>query len=237
MNQKQSHSKSSNIHLSFYTQRIFILLLFINSFYSIAQNSFVSKNKEPYKVITYGEKTAFGKIDNNAKWKIRNYNENISIQLYGNQINDYVFEKPGTYEIDFSENNQNNEDECSHAKFDATMIVQVSSTKMIFDFSKIKFSDKIQVGQSCDDIDIVVPVNFTTYDGNPVKLIIPNVVVAGIGSQIIAKPINSEIIFKNGIQAVKYQLSGTATQQAYLMFDFVDANNQIQSYSYPEIIN
>ena len=37
---------------------------------------------------------------------------------------------------------------------------------------------------------------------------------------------------KNGTHLLTYHLSGTAHQEAYLMFDFTDINNQIQSFSY-----
>ena len=202
------------------------------SFYVVGQ-----KIKEPYKIIAYGEKIAFGTIENAARWTISNAKENIFIHLNGNQINNYLFEKPGIYEVGFSENKSYSENECSHPRFDEKMIVQVSPIKMVFDFSKIKFSDKIEVGRNCEDIFITVPVNVVMKEDHPVSFLISEVVVAGVGSQIIAKPVMQEVLLKSGIQFLKYQLSGMATKEAYLMFDFIDFNNQVQTYNYPEIIN
>ena len=117
------------------------------------------------------------------------------------------------------------------------MTIQVNPIKMTFDFSKISFSGKIQKGSNCDHIYITVPVTVIMKDLQTTKFVVPNVTVAGIGSEIIAKPVTSEVVLKNGTQLLKYQLSGIATKEAYLMFDFVDSNNNIQTYYQPEIVN
>jgi hypothetical protein len=237
MKYKVCTKDNSNIELKISIQCFLAFLLTITSFCAIGQNNFISKSKEPYKVISYGEKITFGTIENTANWTITNAKENIFANLSGNQINDYTFEKPGIYEISFSNNKMHNDKECNHPQFEEKMIVQVSSIKMTFDFSKIKFSEKIQTGRNCDAIFITVPVNVVMKENVPTKFNIPNVMVAGVGSEIIAKPVIQEIIVKNGIQFLKYQLSGMANKEAYLMFDFVDINNQVQTYNHPEIIN
>jgi hypothetical protein len=157
--------------------------------------------------------------------------------LNENEINNFVFAKPGTYEISFKETQKNTNHECNHPQFKERMIIRVSPVKMIFDFSKISFSEKIRRGSNCDQIFVTVPVNVDMKDVQTAKFTISNVMVAGVGSEIIAKPVNTEVVLKNGTQLLKYQLSGVATKETYLMFDFVDYNNNTQTYYQPEIVN
>lgn len=92
-------------------------ILIIICFEGIAKNSFpkqiVGHNPNDslvYKEISFGEKIDFGNIESTARWTIANYQENSAVSLSGSQINDYIFEKPGIYEISFSENGEQSEE-------------------------------------------------------------------------------------------------------------------------------
>ncbi|MES2575013.1 MAG: hypothetical protein V4572_08720 [Bacteroidota bacterium] len=215
-----------------------ILGLLFLSFSSIAQtNSHTDNKKQFYKVISFGEKIDFGNVENTATFTITNTKENIVANLRGTQINNYIFEKPGIYEIHFFENKVHKTDECHHEMFNENMSVKVNSFKMEFNFSKIQFSEKIQKGKHYDNLVITVPVNISTKENTPTKENAPNMEIAGVGSELIAKPLNNEIIIENGVQLLKYQLSGTVNSETYLMFDFFDLNNEVQTYNLLEKIN
>jgi len=223
---------------------LFITVLLFQSFGVIAQTNFSpdmegssSNEKQFYKVISFGEKIDFGNVENSVRWTITNPKESILVNLNGKKINEYVFEKPGIYDISFFEDKTKSSDECHHPMFKEKMRVKVSSVKMIFDFSKIQFSQKIQRGRNYDDIVITVPVNITFKENSQVKFEAPGLQVSGIGTELIAKPINKEIIVKNGVQLLQYQLSGIVNKETYLMFDFLDLNNEVQTYNHLEIIN
>lgn len=234
MNCKNYIFSEANKNFTFGLFLSFLLLTFFTSS-TFAQANFGVK--APFKTIAYGQKIDFGTIDNSVNWVVSNKSGGTSpAYLNGNQINDYVFEKPGTYEVKFIEVKKHSED-CSHAAFDENMTVEVSAVKMVFDFSKVTFSEKIQKGRNSDNIIVSVPVNVSFATGNSAKFNSPDVMVAGIGSEIIAKPFQTEITLKEGTQILKYKLSGVAKEEAYLMFDFVDVNNQVQCYNLPQIIN
>lgn len=193
--------------------------------------------KTPYKIIYFGQKVDFGTLENTVSWTVNHRSGAVSAAyLKGNAINDFVFEKPGIYDIKFSENKIHG-DECNHAPFDENMTVEVSPVKMVFDFSKITFSEKIQRGKSCDGIEVSVPVDVSFKGNAPTNFKVSDVFVAGIGSEIIAKPVQKELKLKEGTQILKYKLSGVANQESYLMFDFIDVNNQVQCYNLPQKIN
>ena len=214
---------------------IILAVLLFCSLISFAQSK---SNDGYYKVISFGTKIDFGTIENGVSWTITsNALKSGTVFLNDQSINDFVFEKAGDYEILYKDNVIHNSTECNHTHFAEKMIVQVSPVKMIFDFSKIVFSDKIRKGKSCDDIYITIPVNVNIKGDASAIFKVANAVAAGIGSEIIAKPVISEITLKNGVQLIQYRLSGIAQKEAYLMFDFIDFNNNVQTYNLPEIIN
>lgn len=231
---KKSYYSLNSILGNTITKILFLCCMLI----SFNANSQVSLEDPFYKVISYGDKIDFGAIEKGVMWTISSRDANVNvIYLSDNEINNFVFAKPGTYEISFKETKKQLDHECSHPQFKERMAIKVSPIKMTFDFSKISFSEKIRKGSNCDQIFITVPVIVAIKDLQTAKIEVSNVMVAGVGSQIIAKPTNAEIILKNGVQLITYQLSGVATRETYLMFDFVDNNNNIQTYYQPEIVN
>lgn len=194
------------------------------------------QSKEFYKVISFDEKINFGNIDASVKWTINNSEAKVFSSLIGKQINDYIFQQSGEYEIKFLETKKHNE-ECNHPFFPEKIIVKVSPVKMTFDFSKIEFSDKIHKGRNYQDLIISVPVTISTKDNTTPKLSAPGLLIAGVGVSMTAKPINENIEIRNGVQILKYKVSGLVNTESYLMFDFMDFNGQVQTYNLPQIIN
>lgn len=201
-------------------------------FEGIAQTNFSADNPV-YKVISFGEKINLGEIESTYSWTITNIQENIVVSLSGSQINDYIFEKPGIYEIIFFENKVHNNAECSHPPFQEKMIIKVSSFKMKFDFSTIKFSESIVGGKELQNTDVSVDVDFESYNYEKAILSNARVSVAGIGATIIGSASISKITLTSGRHKILYQLHGIASKETYIMFDFFDINGQAQSYYYP----
>jgi len=210
------------------------LILFIHQ--SQAQNQINGEIKQFYAVISFDEKMNFGDFDADVSWKITNSQNNINISLQGNEINDYVFQQPGDYEINFTENRKHNPDECNHPAMPEKVLVKVQPVKLVFDFSKIQFSEKLQKGRNYSDLIITVPAKVISKDNSITKLPAPGLSVNGIGVALAAKPVNTEIVLNNKIQLLKYKISGKADKEAYLMFDFYDFNNQVQTYNLSEKI-
>lgn len=207
-------------------------------FFALIITSFCAgaQNKQFYKEISFDEKINFGNVDSSAKWTISNSEAKVFVSLSGKEINDYVFQQAGEYEIQFLETKKHSE-ECNHPAFADKMIVKVNPVKMIFNFSKIDFSDKIHRGRNYEDLIISVPVTIYTKDNSLTKLSAPGLLIAGIGVSMTAKPINENIEIRNGVQLLKYKVSGLVNAESYLMFDFFDFNGGVQTYNLPKIIN
>lgn len=213
----------------------FLLIILFISFKSTAQNNFSTQNQQFYKVISFGEKIEFGDIDSSISWTVSNSKNNINISLRGNEINDYVFDETGEYDIHFQENKKH-DDECTHPMFAERFRIKVEPVKLLFDFSKIQFSEKLEKGKNYTNLIITVPVQITTKDNLVTKLPAPGMSVAGLEVLLTAQPVEKEIILTNKVQLLKYKVSGIINRETYLMFDFYDFNNQVQTYNLRQII-
>lgn len=221
--------------------KIFYFFLFMTPYINVEaqnekNNDGIANRQNIFKTISFGEKIFFGTIENSAQWTVKNTDENSSEFLTGNAINNYVFEKPGIYEIQFSENKKHSE-ECNHPPFTEKMIIEVTKVKMTFNFSEINFSEKIKSGVSYEDVVITVPVTVKIKDDKSLEFNIQEFSVAGVGSELKATPLNKSIKLTTGRHLIKYKLSGIVKTQTYLMFDFIDFNSNVQTYNQPEIVN
>lgn len=217
-------------------------LLIMVCFEGIAQSNFSKSNivlnlsdDQVYKLISFGEKIDFGKIENTSSWTITNTQENLFVSLNGSQINEYIFEKPGIYEISFSENVEHSKGKCNHPPFQEKMIIKVNALKMRFDFSTIKFSKNIIGGKELQNAEVSVDIDFESYKNKNESTIFSNasVSVAGVGANIVGNSSNNNITLTSGRHKIVYQLKGIASKETYIMFDFFDINGQAQSYYYP----
>jgi hypothetical protein len=206
----------------------------------VAQNNstegkidFNTDDEQFYKIISFGEKIDFGKFEDTAVWTVANEKENIIKRLKGNEINDFVFVKPGIYEIRFTENKKHLENGCNHPQFNEKTIIKVSALKMKFDFSSITFSEVIVGGKELHDVKIYADLDFVSSNNENISFRKAKVVVVGIGANIIGNASNETFILTPGKNKITYILNGKASKESYIMFDFYDINNKIQSYYYP----
>lgn len=223
---------------SFKNKKLLIYFLLSSLFFSYkstAQSNYSLPTEQFYKTISFGEKIDFGNIDSAVTWTITNSKSNISAAMRGSEINSYQFKEPGVYDINFQENKKH-DGECDHAMFAERFRVKVQPVKLSFDFSKIKFSEKLERGKNYSDLIISVPAEVISKDNSIEKLPAPQMSVAGIGVLLAVEPFEKEIFVNNKIQILKYKVSGIINNEAYLMFDFYDFNNEASTYNLPQKI-
>jgi hypothetical protein len=179
--------------------------------------------------ISYGEKIQLGEIEASTKFIMAN--GNTKSVLKGNSINSYVFAIPGTYTIQIEEKKAHDTNSCNHNHLPEVLTVHVSRIKMNFKGEGLTFSQPIQKNVETNGIILSIPVTIDTYDGQPVALNYKPINSAGIGTSIIGHLKNDMTLYPVGTHVLNYSLSGKVTQNAHLMFDFIDGNNAIQSVS------
>jgi hypothetical protein len=129
------------------------------------------------------------------------------------------------------EKKTNHKESCTDLHLPAIFQVAVSNIKMAFDEKSIEFSSPIIKNKSTEGIVLRIAVSIESFDHLPVILNRTPVHSAGIGTNIVATLDTNFKELPEGKHILQYNLNGVATENAYLMFDFMDANGKIQSVS------
>jgi len=184
--------------------------------------------------ISYGESIRIGKINPSTKFIISS--EQGEINLTGFEIRDYKFDKPGIYFVKVEQVKSNYESTDEHPLLPSQIQVNVSRIKMKFDSNRIEFSQPIKKGIETYGTTLSIPISIETYDNEPVLLNYTTIKTAGIGTSVTANLIKDYGELSAGEHIVSYSLKGKVSENTYLMFDFVDANNKVQSVALKSII-
>jgi len=201
--------------------------LIFTTFFLFCFNLFFAQNNL---AISYGDKIDLSHIDNSTSFYIKG--NNVAAHLKGNEINDYVFEKPGVYLIKVTEKKADKKaDACRDIHLPKEITVNVSRIKMTFDPLNISFSAPITKNKETRGTTLTIPATIKTFDHLPAALNFTQVNTAGIGTNIIADLQSDEKQLSEGTHTLNYSLSGIVAENSYLMFDFIDANAKIQSVS------
>lgn len=184
--------------------------------------------------ISYGESIYLKKVEETTKFHISSISGEVNLK--GSQINEYKFEIPGQYLIKIEQAKSNNVANCEHPLLPNEIQVNVSRIRMKFDGNRIEFSHPIKKGIETTGIILSIPISIETYDNKPVALNYTSVTTAGIGTSITANLSKDYGELSVGEHIVSYSLKGMVSENTYLMFDFVDANNKVQSVALQSII-
>lgn len=177
--------------------------------------------------INYGESIQLNGVKETANFTISG--EDTSVSLKGSEINSFIFSKPGIYKITIAVKEPFTVGDCSHPSLPKEINLNVSRSKMYFDGDKIQFSSPIIKNKDMEGTTLTIPVFIETFDGKPIVLNNEVVNVAGIGSSLTAKLNTTNVELSEGLQVLTYTLSGKVSENAYLMFDFIDVEGKIQS--------
>lgn len=178
-------------------------------------------------IINYGESIRLNGVQESAKFTISG--ENTAVILNGSEINSFVFDRPGNYKIEIAVKEPFTVGDCSHPSLPKEINLSVSRTKMYFDGEKMQFSSPIIKNKDMEGTTLTIPVAIETFDHKPILLNNEVVTVAGIGSTLTAKLITTTPELSEGSHVLSYRLSGKVSENAYLMFDFINAEGKIQS--------
>lgn len=220
----------------------YLFFVFLFSLFSSLQaqslNNFSTNNdlnkveQKIYRTIPFGEKINLGKIDDSIIWTISLVDTYDNLVLRGGQMNNHIFETPGIYKITHSEVKTSSDNECNHIAYPKVMIIQVSPIKMEFDFSTLIINKTIEGGVDIEGAELSLNVNLKSYTNESILFSNGKIESAGIGSTIKGQLTNA-LTLKPGINKVVYKLQGSASKDTFIMLDFFDINEQVQSYYYP----
>ena len=201
-----------------------IVLLFTNS--TFGQNKIN---------IAFGEHIDLGNFNKNITYTIAHKKEQFVVT--DNEINNFVFKKPGIYKVSALITDQvaADHDHEQAAKPD-DFEVFVSDSKIIFDPKSIQFSKPIQKNINCSQTLLSIDVLVFNYNNTKVKMSQSLVQTSGIGTNIQARLLKKHQQLLAGKHTIQYLLTGVVTENSYLMFDFINPNGTIQSIALPQAI-
>ncbi len=188
------------------------------------------------KVLSYGDNFSYD-LQANSTWVIKNTSNQAILGSGKGSISNFNFQIPGDYLVEVSEVISHKQGECDHGHDPSLISIYVSPHKMSFDFSTIQFIEPIIGGKVYTDLQISIEVTYQNYFDQKVNFTSSTVKSAGIQTTFEGiLDVNRQNLI-SGVNNFRYTVSGQATKDTYIMFDFIDINNQVESYSYPTKIN
>lgn len=177
--------------------------------------------------IPYGATIALNSVQETTFFTISG--QDLSVRIKGKAIHDFVFSQPGEYLITVETNEPFTKGDCSHSSLPKEIALTVDRVRIKFDQQGLQFSSPIIKNKAMDGTHLMIPVIVETYDNQPVILNKQLVEVSGIGSSLTAQLESTSDTLPTGQHLLRYALKGKVTENAYLMFDFVQPNGVIQS--------
>lgn len=183
-------------------------------------------------VISYG--TALPVMENIGGYQFLVSDNQEGKKILVENLSQFLFEKPGTFSIYSQKDQQSLTHEEEHIHVPDSIYLIVDSIRMAYIPSTIKISEIIRANKPSDHILMSVDLQMDNYSSQPYKFHIKPIRSAGIGTEIIALPIEKEQILFPGINTIQYRLSGICHQPGYIQFDFEDHINFITPIGLPQ---
>ncbi|MEG1589805.1 hypothetical protein [Chryseobacterium sp.] len=209
-----------------------ILTLFLSVSSVFAQHNENTNNKREESItLSYGLPFSYS-LDTYTGWDIKNDAGDVLSSGSGN-INE-VFSKPGNYGVSIHEkHNHDSKSSCDHDQYPSKITVKVSPLKMVFDFSSIQFSKKIEGGQPTEGIMVTVNAVYSSYNNISADYH-HGFTTAGVGTSLSGRLNKDKVSLKNGINKLEFSLEGSTTKGNNIMIEFKDINDQVQPYTLTE---
>ncbi len=229
------------------------LILSIKQFYSQTSGPYLESDNEAtfsnenlsnddkinYMLISFGEKLNSNIISisdiEEFSWEITN-NDSYKINGIGKQILDVKFEQPGEYDIVLSHTEKTNTKACNHGSESILYRLKVLDSKYEFLFDEITLSKSIMGDVESKGLILTVPVIYSCYYDKPGDRQGLKMISSGVNTTIIGEVINKDTPLQVGKNLISFNLSGKATANTYIMFDFYNQDNLIQTYYLPNVI-
>lgn len=191
--------------------------------------------------ISFGEKIVIGKIGEKYNYKIEY--RNTSKTLTHSELNNYVFESPGDYQISPQEiitekyfGQKINSEES--IPIPLTFSVKVDSVRMNLNPLSIKINTPLKQNSSMTGAILTIEVEFTNYFNTPISFNNKQLKLeaAGIGAAVKGELIDPLNTITPGLHLLHYKLSGMFQEKGYIQFDFELFNGKIFPVGYHETV-
>lgn len=173
-----------------------------------------------------------------ANWMIKDRNTNQTIiDGHGDSLYEYVFNEPGLFSIEFILNHSHSEHDgdCFHPDLPNKLDIEVSDVSIIYDIENVNLSKNIEGGVDVSGTQLSIPILVKSYFGNEVEIPL-RIIAQGVDVSIEGNLQEEQQVLSHGNYILTYNLSGTATKNTYISFDFEDVNKNVSSYYHIEMV-
>lgn len=193
--------------------------------------------------LTFIDKLSFF-LDPDMTWKLFDENHNLIMNGKG-AISQLLIGVPGDYTIDliqpkkFGEylySDPSNHANCNHDPFPDKIAVFVSPIHLKFDFTSIRFSQPLS-SVHLKNVKLDIEAWFEHYKEPDFVIPVLKISSVGIEAKVEGTLVQQYKSSKTGKIHLTYHLNGSLKKGSYIMLNFHDANNLIQSYAHLTMIN
>jgi len=164
-----------------------------------------------------------------SSWSI-SLDDDVIMSGKGINLFDYVFDRPGAYEIAFQHDHSvgHNTNSCNHYSMPESFAVNVSAVRIEFLGEQMTFSAPLVGGKSMDGVVMNTPIIVHTYSNERELVAMPVIARSyGIETSLEGRMIAPIEKLAPGQQVLSYVLTGEATPETYIGFDFIDNNGNV----------
>jgi hypothetical protein len=207
---------------------------------SLTQNNNLSTDDQVNNIlISFGEKLNSNIISisdiEEYSWKITN-GDSFNIHGIGKQIMDVLFEIPGEYNVELNHTEKTNTKACNHSSESIFYRLKVLDSKYEFLFDELSLSKSITGNVESKGLTLTIPVIYSCYFDKPGDSQGLKMISSGVNTSIIGEVVGKDTPLQVGKNLISFNLSGKATSNTYIMFDFYNQDNLIQTYYIPNVI-
>ena len=207
---------------------------------SLTQNNNLSTDDQVNNIlISFGEKLNSNIIPisdiEEYSWKITN-GDSFNIHGIGKQIFDVLFEIPGEYNVELNHTEKTNTKACQHNNEKIAFRLKVLEEKYELLFEELTLSNTLVGNVESKGIILSIPIIYSSYTNKAGQLEGLNMISSGVNTSIIGEVVGKDTPLQVGKNLISFSLSGKATPNTYIMFDFHNQDNLIQTYYLPNVI-
>jgi hypothetical protein len=192
-----------------------------------------------YVLISFGEKlnsTILSISDiEEFSWNITR-GDSFNIQGKGKQLIDVLFEIPGEYNVELNHTERTNTKACQHANEKIAFRLKVLNEKYELLFEELTLSKTLFGNVESKGVILSLPIIYSNYYNKVGNVDGFKMISSGVNTSIIGEVMNKEIPLQSGKNVISFSLSGKATSNTYIMFDFYKHDKFLQTYYLPTLI-
>lgn len=215
-----------------------ISLLLVIFFFSTTKFNAQSGNASLDKIsLTYNGQVGLREIKmhqgDQFNWALSDTNQNVIITGNQSTLPNYLFSTPGKFILQVTALPSIGHSECNHGGDSGIFEVSVSALKVVFDISQITFLSTLDATHLVQGVDLTIPMQVSMFNTQSLNTSSFKVRMQGVDCSVQANIFNPQIIQTSGNYELKVHLQGQATDQSYIMIDFIDHLGNISTYYHP----